>query len=84
MIFQKQFKAEQWVVHAFNPGTQETETGGSLEFNASLVCKTSCRTTQRNFVLGRKGKKKENIFKFHENTTVGRMARTIKLEAHVR
>jgi hypothetical protein len=34
------------VAHAFNPSTQETEAGGSLEFEASLVYKVSSRTAR--------------------------------------
>ena len=33
------------VAHAFNPNTQ-TETGRSLEFEASLVYRASCRTAR--------------------------------------
>ena len=43
------------VVHAFNPSTWGTETGRSLEFEASLVYRASFKTaraTQRNPVRG--------------------------------
>ncbi|EGW03461.1 hypothetical protein I79_021062 [Cricetulus griseus] len=39
------------LVHSFNPSTQEAEAGGSLEFKANLVYRTSfmtSRATQRN------------------------------------
>ena len=39
------------VAHTFDPNTKEAEAGGSLEFEASLVYRESCRTaraTQRN------------------------------------
>ena len=38
------------VAHAFNPSTQEAETDGSLEFEASLVYKNAktTRAVQRN------------------------------------
>ena len=41
------------VAHTFDPSTQETEAGGFLEFEASLVYRVSSRTaraTQRNTV----------------------------------
>ena len=49
------------VEHAFNPSTQEAETSGFLEFEASLVYKVSFRTAraiQRNPVLKNQKKKK--------------------------
>jgi hypothetical protein len=54
------------VVHAFNPSTWETETGGRdrqiSEFKVSLVYKVSSRTArgiQRNPVSKKKKKKKK-------------------------
>lgn len=34
------------VVHAFNPRTLEAEAVGSLEFEASLVCRARSRTAK--------------------------------------
>jgi hypothetical protein len=44
------------VAHTFNPRTQESEAGESLEFEVRRVYRVSSRTaraTQRNHVLGR-------------------------------
>ena len=49
-------------MHTFNPSIQETETGGSHKFEASLVYKVSSRTVraiQRKLVLKNKAKLKE-------------------------
>lgn len=34
------------VVYVFNPSTLEAEAGGSLEFEANLVCRVSSRTAR--------------------------------------
>jgi hypothetical protein len=48
------------MVHAFNPSTLEAEAGGSLEFEASLVYRTSSRTARerytKNLVLKKQSK----------------------------
>lgn len=54
-----------WVVvaHAINSITQEAEAAGSLRIEASLAYRVSARTAraaQRNLVLRKKKKKKEN------------------------
>lgn len=50
------------VVHAFNLSTLEAEAGGSTEFKASLVYRTSSKiawATQRNPLLKTKNKKQK-------------------------
>jgi hypothetical protein len=41
------------VVHAFNPNIQETETGRSLEFEASLIYRGSSRTVRTTQTLSK-------------------------------
>ena len=51
------------VAHTFNPSTQEAESGGSLEFKASLLvyraCSKTARTTQRNPVKTKQKQKQK-------------------------